>query len=286
MENRSDPLVLATARTHPQLTASDALLRHELESRGVVVDVAPWDQIAPTPGCRVCVRSTWDYHHRPEEFRAWVQAWMPYPDALANPPATMLWNVDKRYLLELAAAGVAIPETRVFEPGESPSLPSLPGQAPVVVKPRISATALGTHLVHPQQALTSEQLAPLLRVGSIVQAFVADIATAGELSLVYFAGRFSHAVRKRAAVGDFRVQSDFGGTVSVHAATAAERAFADHVLSVVSLPWRYARVDVVASASQMWLMELELIEPELFLTTAPDAASRFADALLERRGPR
>lgn len=103
-------IILATARTHPALTPSDALLRTELEARGARVTAAPWDTIStdPADASLVVLRSTWDYHHRPEEFQRWVAAWNHHrPSVLCNPPATVLWNLDKIYLRDLAKSGSA-----------------------------------------------------------------------------------------------------------------------------------------------------------------------------------
>lgn len=278
-------IVFATARTHPVLTPSDALLRDELEARGARVTAEPWDMIStgPADGRLVCLRSTWDYHHRPEEFRRWVAAWNHPPFALWNPPATVLWNVDKIYLCDLEAAGIRMPPTRWFEPGQRPDAgPFLAqnGLTTAVVKPRISATALGTRLVRAGIDLADADAEPLLAVGSMLQAFVPEIHTHGELSLMFLGGRFSHAVCKRPAAGDFRVQSDFGGRVAPHAVTDDERGFGEAVVAAVPHAWLYARVDIVATTRGPVLMELELIEPELFLDTAPGAAARLAEEIM------
>ncbi len=120
-------------------------------------------------------------------------------------------------------------------------------------------------------------------VGSLVQAFVAEIAS-GEISLIYLDGGFSHAVRKLAAPGDFRVQADFGGTVEPVTPSAPVRAFGDALLRAVAYEWLYARIDLVASARDPLLMELEIIEPDPFLAYDADAPDRLAAALLATRG--
>jgi glutathione synthase/RimK-type ligase-like ATP-grasp enzyme len=274
------PVTLATSAKAPALTPSDALLRSALEKLGVRVDVQVWDRIAPSNEI-VCVRSTWDYHHRPDDFRQWVTSWRSRPGLLWNAPETILWNMDKIYLRSLDAQGIAIPETMFFAAQVPPDLSMAQANA-LVVKPRISATALGTYRVDHRMPLTADQMAPLVRAGSMVQRFVPEILEEGELSLMFFGGRYSHAVRKRAAAGDFRVQSDFGGTVAVHRASAQERRFAERVLACIPAPWVYARVDVVQSREGLLLMELELIEPELFLTWTPQAAASFAGELAAR----
>jgi glutathione synthase/RimK-type ligase-like ATP-grasp enzyme len=279
-------IVLATCRSKPALTASDALLAAELERAGATAVAAPWDTIT-TAGdhpVTVCLRSTWDYHRRWAEFRAWVAGFAQH-GGLWNPPETVLWNADKLYLRDLGAAGIALPPTQWFEPGERPDVEVIFRQwnpARAVLKPRISATAFGTYLVSAGRVLSEEEWEPLEASGGLIQAFVPEVESQGEISLVYVDGGFSHAVRKRPAGGDFRVQGDFGGTVEGVAPPRGVRGFGDAVLAAVSRPWLYARVDLVETDRGPVLMELELIEPDLFLT--PASAARLSAALLRRAG--
>lgn len=280
-------IVLATCRSKPALTSSDALLAAELERAGATVVATPWDSIAPAGEhpVTVCLRSTWDYHRRWNEFRAWVAGFADRTGRLWNPAETVLWNADKLYLRDLGAAGIALPQTRWLEPGERPDLDIILRQwkqPRAVLKPRISATAFGTYLVSAGRTLADEEWRPLEATGGLIQAFVPEVESLGELSLVYLDGQFSHAVRKRPAGGDFRVQRDFGGTVAPMVPSSEARAFGDAVLTAASRPWLYARVDLVETDRGPVLMELELIEPDLFLT--PGAAARLAAALLARAG--
>lgn len=278
-------IVLATCRSKPALTSSDALLAAELEGAGATVVAMPWDAATPAhddPGT-VCLRSTWDYHRRWPEFRAWVGGFADRNGGLWNPAETVLWNADKLYLRDLGEAGIALPRTRWFEPGERPDCDAVLREWELpcaVLKPRISATAFGTYLVSAGRALSDQEWTPLEASGGLIQAFVPEVESRGEISLVYLDGAFSHAVRKRPAGGDFRVQGDFGGTVEAVTPSRSIRAFGDTVLGAVSRPWLYARVDLVETDRGPVLMELELIEPDLFLT--PVAAAGLAAALLAR----
>ena len=277
-------VILATASDYP-LTPSDALLADALETLGARVTAESWDAISPSAsnGALVVLRSTWDYHRRPAEFRAWVEAWCDTPPALWNPPATVLWNMDKVYLRDLTERGVALPPTRWTQPGEPPDVEGFlaeTGAAAVVVKPRVSATAWGTLLLDAGADIQSADPAPLLSSGAVIQAFVPEIRTRGELSLVYVGGRFRHAVRKRTAAGDFRVQSEFGGGIEAYEAGDEERAFGEAVLAAARHSWLYARVDLVQTGGGPVLMELELIEPSLFFEFGPGAATALADAIL------
>jgi glutathione synthase/RimK-type ligase-like ATP-grasp enzyme len=280
-------IVLATCRSKPALTSSDALLAAELERAGATVVVAPWDAVIPARDDTgtVCLRSTWDYHRRWTEFRAWVHGFHDREGKLWNPAETVLWNADKLYLRDLEEAGIALPRTRWFEPGERADCDAVLREwrlTRAVLKPRISATAFGTHLLLAGRTLSDEEWAPLEASGGLIQAFVPEVELRGEISLVYVDGGFCHAVRKRPAGGDFRVQADFGGTLEGMTPSRTIRAFGEAVLAAVSRPWLYARVDLVGTDRGPVVMELELIEPDLFLT--PAAAARLAAALLTRAG--
>jgi hypothetical protein len=273
--------VLATCRSKPALTPGDALLADALRRLGATAVAAPWDAVDPAreEGV-VCLRSTWDYHLRWHEFRSWVWGFR-HGGRLWNPAATVLWNADKIYLRDLASAGVALPRTTWFEPGRRPPVAALLeewGATRAVLKPRVSATAFGTHVVSRDATLDEADWAPLERSGCLLQAFVPEIQSQGEISLVFLAGSFSHAMLKRAAAGDFRVQKDFGGTLSAVRPADGTIEFGYRVLAAAARPWLYARVDLVETGAEPVLMELELIEPDLFLT--PGAASRMAESLV------
>lgn len=273
---------LATCRERPELTAGDALLARALEARGAEVRPLPWDEIVVAAADVVCLRSTWDYHRRWGEFRRWIGAFEERPGRLWNPLATVLWNADKRYLQALGAAGVRLPLTHWVEPGERPDCERFfreAGTSRAVLKPRVSATAYSTHLLERGDRLDDATWAPLESVGSLLQAFVPEIAD-GEASLMFVDGRFTHAVRKHPSAGEFRVQHDYGGRIEALEPSPALQEFAERVFEVIAYDWLYARVDVVETAAGPILMELELIEPDLFLTREPSAAERLAEALL------
>lgn len=280
-------IILATCRHHPSLSASDELLAAHLRSHGVTVAAAPWDSLVPAEldDAIVCLRSTWDYHTRSDEFRLWISGLRACDVTVVNPAETVLWNMDKGYLGWLEARGIAVPATRWIAPGAAIELPALlaaSGWERAVLKPRVSATAYGTHLVTATTVLDADEQRALSRNGALLQAFVPEIQSAGETSLMFIDGRFSHAVSKRPSAGDFRVQHEFGGTVGATDASRSLRAFGAQVLDTVPVPWTYARVDVVATARGAVLMELELIEPDLFLTFGNDGARRLGDALRRR----
>ncbi len=282
-------IIFATCRHKPALTPSDELVAAQLRARGVSVTAAPWDSVVPAQldEVTVCLRSTWDYHTRSEEFRRWIMALRAHGVRVVNPAETVLWNMDKECLGWLEARGITIPETRWIPPGSIVDVHALlreAGWERAVLKPRVSATAYGTHLVGPGTVLGDEQLLALRSGGALLQAFVPEIQSAGEMSLVFIDGAFSHAVIKRPSSGDFRVQHEFGGTADLADATDASRDFGSRVLAAIPVVWAYARVDVVVTGLGPLLMELELIEPDLFFTFHPDGASRLGNALLRAGG--
>ncbi len=286
MEGVQVRIVLATCRTKPALTPSDSLLAAALERADATVVAMPWDAVDPASVAgSVCLRSTWDYHQRWDEFRPWLAGFDGRLGGLWNPLETVVWNADKRYLRDLEAAGIALPRTRWYQPGERPDWARVLREwslARAVLKPRISASAVGTYLVGGGQAPSEEEWRPLEAAGSLLQEFVPEVGSRGEISLVYLDGAFSHAVRKWPAEGDFRVQERFGGRLERVTPTGQVLGFGDAVLAAMTRPWLYARVDLVEAGRGPVLMELELIEPDLFLT--PDAAGRMAAALLARAG--
>ena len=293
-------VALVTYSGKPALTPDDTELRDALVARGAEVEARPWDEHADWPSFdHIVLRSCWNFHHRPREFLAWLDDIAARcPGALRNSPPLARWSVSKRYLEDLAARGIPIvPTTWVTatHPAGVPSLGSIMdashAEHGAVVKPAISATAHETWRVEPGNAHAHEERFRRLVAGApngvMVQPFVPEILT-GEWSIIFFGGEFSHAVVKRPAAGDFRVQHDFGGSVELRApdrslvsdAAAALRAAADAVHTVTT-EILYARVDGIERDGRLVLMELELIEPVLFLAYAPTAAARMAALLLE-----
>ncbi|MEN3972258.1 hypothetical protein WJS89_06210 [Sphingomicrobium sp. XHP0235] len=199
-----------------------------------------------------------------------------------NDPAILRWNSDKAYLTELAGKGVAVVPTLESEEGEADLLARAVqafGTDRLVVKPRLSASGAGTYAMRAGDALPEDVRDTRL----IVQPFLPEIAD-GELSLLYFDNVYSHAVIKRAKEGEFRVQPEFGGTDQAIDAPEAARALAEAALGEAPFAPAYARADMVMTAGGPLLMELELIEPELFLRHAADEGAAFREAVLKRLG--
>ncbi|MEH0984270.1 ATP-grasp domain-containing protein [Micromonospora sp. CPCC 205556] len=293
---RGEPRVaLITCSGLVDLDPDDRLVLGPLAARGVLADVAAWDDPAVDwSGYDLAVlRSPWDYALRRDEFVAWA-ATVP---TLVNPADVVRWNTDKRYLGELAAAGVPTVPTAWMLPGESWTLPADHGE--YVIKPAVSAGSQDTgryDLADPEHRELAEahvrRLADAGRV-TMVQPYLAAVDTAGETALLFLAGRrgltFSHAIRK----GPMLTGPDLGvdglykpEEITARTATPEQLAVAEQVLAAVpggAERLLYARVDLIPGPDGTpVLVELELTEPSLFIGYADGAPDRLADAILTR----
>jgi glutathione synthase/RimK-type ligase-like ATP-grasp enzyme len=279
-------VAFATSTAHPALTPDDQLAVTACAARGIRVSPAVWSDpdVAWSAYDAVVIRSTWDYHRRAAEFDRWLMTLGESGTAVWNPLQLLRWNANKRYLGDLAARGVPTVPTAWLTREDSASLGGVMdrnGWTDVVVKPTVSATAYGTHRVHRSEA---HDVAFIERHSSahgevLVQPFLSEIEAGGEWSLVFIGGGFSHSVRKRPARGDFRVQAEFGGSSVAERASSGVVEAGAAVLEAVDEPWLYARVDGVETDRGLLLMELEMLEPTLFLALDGGAAARFAAAL-------
>ena len=279
-------VTLLTCAELPALTPDDELLAVALRAHGVSVDVQPWAAyLEGGPGDVAVFRSTWDYHLAFEHFASWLAKAEQQGVCLLNTPGLVRWNANKAYLGDLAAAGVALPPTEWLDAPDEGRVAlalAMRGWPRAVLKPRVSASAHGTIVVTPGMVLPRDAMAPLRGHGALLQRFVDEIEHDGELSLVFFDGVYSHAVLKRPREGDFRVQQEFGGTDTAVTPPPGTVAFGERVLALCRGVPTYARVDLVTTPEGPVLMELELIEPMLYLGCAPGAADRFARAILAR----
>ncbi|MHC4414594.1 MAG: ATP-grasp domain-containing protein [Planctomycetota bacterium] len=269
-----------------QVLHEDGLVRSALERMGMRTTRCDWARpdFDWSRTRSALLRTTWDYFHRAEAFARWLDR-IEAQTLLVNDPALVRWNLDKRYLADLEAEGVRVVPTHVIERGSAETLPALLdglGWREAVLKPVVSGAARETYRVTRDAAQQHEATLRRLvaREDMLLQPFQPAVVADGELSLVVIDGRFTHAVRKTARPGDFRVQDDHGGTVHAHTASPDETAFAEAAVAACPRPPVYARVDVIRDeGGRPALMELELIEPELFFRMHPPAAEALADAL-------
>ena len=279
-------LALATCAARAWIDPDDAHLAATLAQLGVPPTVCVWNdaQVDWSAFDLVLIRTIWDYHQHHAAFGQWLDRLDRLGVATVNDSRLLRWNSDKRYLFELARLGVATIPTRLAHGSElARVLASMPG-ASVVVKPTISGGAWQTlrgEVGDGAFAAAVVQLPSAMEY--LVQPYLPEIASAGEWSLLYFGGEYSHAVIKRPAAGDYRVQDEHGGRSEPATPDTATRAAAGHALAALAAADHdvptYARVDGVVSGGRFMLMELELIEPSLFLAAQPHAAERFAHLL-------
>jgi glutathione synthase/RimK-type ligase-like ATP-grasp enzyme len=273
------------------ILADDALLADALGTLGLRSERVDWadPQVDWTRFDAAVLRTTWDYYERIDEFRAWLPR-VSAATRLLNPSSLVTWNLDKRYLLDLAAEGLPVAPTRVLPAGDLTPLAALladTGWTDAVIKPCVSGAARLTFRVSPDSAgAVDRALAPYrAREPFLLQPFLPRVLDEGEVTLMVMGGEVTHAVRKRAKPGDFRVQDDHGGTVHPHTPTRDEVAVALRAMATVRPAPVYGRVDLVrADDGTPCIMELELIEPELWLRLHPPAARTFAHAIARALG--
>ncbi|MGX5655846.1 ATP-grasp domain-containing protein [Geodermatophilus nigrescens] len=273
----------------------EPLLVAALAAEGLTASAADWADptVDWSAATAVVVRSTWDYAPRRDEFLTWARR-VEEGTRLANPAAVLAWNTDKRYLRELAGAGVPVVPTAWAEgPGDvDGALSRWPGD--VVVKPVVSAGARDTVRFPPERRAGARELAEgILASGRavMVQPYLARLDAEGETGLVYVGGAYSHAFGKGALLAGEALGPGLFAEETITARTAGpeQRALGDRVLAWVrertgETPL-YARVDLVpGDDGAPQVIEVELTEPSLFLTTDDGAAARFAAAIRSRIG--
>lgn len=276
---------LVTYSKQPVLTDDDRPLIGALAEIGLDAEPVRWDdagvdwRIYDT----LVLRSTWDYHLRVAEFETWLSTLDREGVALWNPTSVVRWNMHKSYLRGLQESGLLLPRTRWLTKGSGIALGNLlrdAGWTEAIVKPAISASATKTSRVRVDSSGDAADFAQLLgQTDVLVQEVVPEVAREGEWSLMLLGGSYSHAILKKPRPGDFRVQQELGGSADPATAPSVLVAAAEHVAAHIPGPWLYARIDGVVTSRGFMLMEVECIEPVLFLELAPGSYERFAAGL-------
>lgn len=230
------------------------------------------------------LRSTWDYFYKIDKFKTWLSS-VEKNIKLINPITLVRWNIDKHYLIDLERQGVSIVPTTFVEKGESADLKEIytsHESEKIIVKPAISGSSRHTYLVDNSNVNQVASVFQKLMTNEcmLIQPFISTIAEYGEVSFLVFDGIFSHAILKKSKEGDFRVQSDFGGSLHHYQASKEEIIFAETVVAKCDQVPVYARVDVAKDQNgKMLLVELELIEPDMWLRLNEGSASKLAKAV-------
>jgi glutathione synthase/RimK-type ligase-like ATP-grasp enzyme len=276
-------IALVTTRDLTVLDADETALLEALPGSEVVA----WeDQIDWSAYDLVLLRSTWNYTEHLGEFLTWAQS-VAAVTRLLNPIEVVRWNTDKRYLGDLAAAGIPVVPTHFVESGDPVTADAVAGK--VVVKPTVGAGSKGAKLFHSDPDGALAHLAELLDQGKVamIQPYLDNVDTDGETALVFVSGEFSHAARKAAILS-----RDMSWSTGIYAdekvvptvASTAERKLADQILAALpgivpaAADLAYARVDLLPTPDGPVVLELELTEPSLFLGLDPAAPARAAAA--------
>jgi glutathione synthase/RimK-type ligase-like ATP-grasp enzyme len=220
----------------------------------------------------------WGYHQDPPRWHALLDRLEREAVPTLNPIPLLRWNSDKRYLAELGDRGVATIPTRLVGSMDAVALDAARRAFGdhLIIKPPVSASAHGTHLIGPDDAVPPDAIGQEM----LVQPFLRAIADEGEYSIMLFDGRFSHSIVKRPKAGDYRVQPHLGGTELPCEPPAGAVDLAHAALAAAPAKATYARVDMVRDHNgKLAIIELELIEPALWLQHAPDGGESFAAAL-------
>lgn len=300
-------IALATCAALPDLDPDDAPFVDALRAGGADVVPAVWN----APGVDwasfdlVVIRSTWDYTNAARDFRWWAQR-VEQSSRLVNPAPAVVWNIDKSYQRAMQAAGLPIVPTIWMDPERNFNARAIHTRFPAfgdfVIKPTISAGSRDTGRYEAgetrQRALAITHVKDLLAAGRhvMVQRYLKQVDSVGETALVYFDGKFSHAVRKAPLLeGPYRPDAMQGVLYKEEVMTARDASEAElevgervvaslpQLVPGVDKPLAYTRIDLIPDDNgDPVVLELELIEPSLFFAQAPGAAERFADVILAR----
>ncbi len=264
----------------------DDLLIKYLQNKGLTIEKAIWNNpdVIWESYNLVIVKSPWDYFNLIEDFYQWLSHLKSKNVKLLNPIATLKWNADKHYLQDIKVAGLKIANCVFLDRGQKIDLSKYFDQLNtnmLIVKPAVSGGSKNTFKVTPENvdAINLQLNLLLIEEDFILQPFLKEIEENGEWSFLFFGGKFSHALIKKAKEGDFRVQHVFGGTIHPQEPSKELIATAQQYVDQFAKDCLYARVDGVMVDGEFLLMELELIEPFLFLDTNKESFENYYQAL-------
>ncbi|WP_246535274.1 ATP-grasp domain-containing protein [Litoribacter ruber] len=269
--------------------SEDAIVSELLAAEGFDFKFEVWSDPAVNWNqyTHLVVKSPWDYFDRYLEFKNWCENMIVSGIPVFNDLKTVLWNSDKKYLQEIQGKGHRIIPTRFLKQNQPVHIEPMFDEFAtdnLIFKPSISGGAKNTlRLIKGSTHSLSDSLNELVKNEDfLLQPFIPEIIAEGEYSLIFFNGKFSHAVLKSPKEGDFRVQHFFGGKISSIQPSDSLMDSATKIVEDFAKDCLYARVDGVLIEGVFYLMELELIEPYLFLFTHPEAKKNYMAALKEK----
>ena len=272
-----------------QVLTEDNLLKTELEKLDLRVVKKAWDSLnfnwSETKFA--IFRSTWDYFDKFKDFKTWLEK-VKEETTFINSYELINWNLDKKYLIELNKKGVNIPTSEIITKEDNLNLESLFKKhdfSEAIIKPTISGAARETYKISKNNFHEYEKKFFNLKSKEdlIFQEFLSNIISKGEISLIFIGENYTHAVKKIAKEGDFRVQDDHGGSVEVYDASKEEILFAQNCLAKCPILPVYSRVDIIYdNENEISLGEIELIEPELWFRNNKTAAKLLAKVISKK----
>ncbi|MGB5821333.1 MAG: hypothetical protein WBG90_17745 [Saonia sp.] len=278
---------IVTCKEVSSLTTSEQALLSLFGKKNIIAEALVWDDPSINWAIydNLIIRSIWDYHLHPETFSAWLRRIENYGIKTLNPISTIRSNQHKFYLKKLEEEGVKIVPSLFID--QTPDLDlsrlkELEWQQ-AVIKPAISASAFLTEMFVPKEVAKVQKKYKTIAFERdlLVQKFMPEVQSFGELSLLFFNGHYSHTVLKKAASGEFRVQSEYGGITKPFEPDNSIIATASHILSQFGEGILYARVDGLIKEGEFILMEIELIEPDLFFEYRKGSIEMFVAAAIQ-----
>ncbi len=264
----------------------DDLLKIALEQIGYSVYRTNWDNknFDWRSTKYALFRTTWDYFNRFKEFSNWLEKTKTLTTFIHD-SSIINWNIDKHYLLELKEKKINVIPSIFIKKGETISFERIIEKIKsdnLVLKPCVSGAGRHTYLFNKNNLSEIERIFNqlILEEDLMLQPYQKNITNKGEVAYIIFNGLYSHAIHKMAKKGEFRVQDDFGGTISSYSPSIKEINFAESVVKKMNKPLAFARVDVIwDNNDELCVSELELIEPELWLRNTPSASHKFATSI-------
>ncbi len=274
-------IAFATYSSLPGLSDNDRLLLPIFKENGFEIKAEIWDDesVDWLKYDAIIIRSTWDYFLKPEKFLSWISKFKNSKTLLFNSPEVILNNTHKFYLKSLQQKGVSIIPT--WFSSQKILVEELKGIQKVVIKPAVSAGSYETEIFE-TKLLTQETLDKKIKKGDwLIQPFLSQIKKNGELSLIFFGGEYSHSIKKIPKKGDFRVQKQFGATYNHFEPDLKLIEKAKNIVQLAAENTLYARVDGLEIENEFLLMEIEMIEPDLFFEYSKTGPLDFVNATIK-----
>lgn len=284
-------IAIVTCERLPQGIAEDQPLFDALKSAQIEFQICVWSDTVDWSQYDICLlRSVWDYHEKSTAFMTWVHQ-TSQVTKIMNPSEVIEWNSNKNYLKALSEHHINIaPTLWLKQHSQTPledAINQLPESDTYFLKPTIGADSSGTHRFMPKalEAAQTHLNQWIVKHDMMLQSYLPSVESYGEVSAIYFGGDFSHAIRKIPVNGDYRVQDTFGAKDIAHTldgdefkATEAANTFINKKFGKLA----YARIDLLkGDHGQVFVNELELIEPSLFLQHGPNAAELFVTKIVK-----